>query len=70
MGGRCDAFPFSIVLANGSLKTMMTTNEGLSLNIEDCAAIWLRRPKADQIDIGERNKTESEFISNECKGAK
>jgi hypothetical protein len=54
---------------NGAAANILT-NDGSQIRASDLRVIWLRRPRADQLDNPvDEPKTTTELINNECRGA-
>jgi glutathione synthase/RimK-type ligase-like ATP-grasp enzyme len=44
-----------------------TTSDGLKIQVAEVGAIWMRRPRADQLCLTTNDPTEVEYINNECR---
>lgn len=54
-------------LGKGGIESTISMEDGSQILSTDLEVIWLRRPRADQIDLGPRD--DIELINNECRGA-
>ncbi len=49
-----------------SASSYLTASDGAVIHLADVNTIWLRRPRAAQLEIAAHSAKESEFINNEC----
>ena len=49
------------------VSAYLTSNEGARIDLADALAVWVRRPRAEQVSISATNPKEKEFINNECR---
>jgi hypothetical protein len=54
-------------LGKHGVESVLLLEDGSTILPSDFEVIWLRRPRADQIDLGSRD--DIELINNECRGA-
>src|ERR1700760_4401953 len=64
------AYQLSIKIGVDGARAKITMNDGSEIQASDIDVLWLRRPRADQLDTPENElSSTSDLINNECRGA-